>query len=190
MKTNLIQVMSMTEAVLHVPKPNTTILRLLDSEVDRPLPLKHEASFAFVDEMRVDDIHPEHLEYEPDMVVFGDSHFLQMNAFFDQAKAYETVIFHCTAGISRSSAIGILFARYLNRLDLECVICLSHWIRPNPWILSFEKRLHLTSFPEHLIPLRNQLYQQVEAGKPDATFTTIQQLLSAYRNEGSEHRLS
>lgn len=78
--------------------------------------------------------------------------------------------------------MAILFARYLNRLHLECAICLSHWIRPNPWILSFEKDLHLPSFPDHLMPLRNKMYKSLEAGDKEATFQHAIELLKANSN--------
>lgn len=183
MKTKMIKVMSCNEAIRTKPEPNTALLRILDSEWDSETrnltPLNHPASFSFIEHLTVDDIIPSYLEYEPTLVLFNTQHLEQLRSFFEKAKHYETVIFHCSAGISRSSAMGILFARYLNRLDLECVICLSHWIRPNPWILSFENELKLPSFPEHLIPLRNQMYQDVENGDKEVVFQSAVKLLKA-----------
>ena len=183
MKTTMIKVMSCNEAVRTKPEPNTALLRILDSECGSEIrnltPLNHPESYSFIEHLTVDDIIPSYLEYEPELVLFETRHFEQLRAFFEIAENYETVIFHCSAGISRSSAMAILFARYLNRLDLECVICLSHWIRPNPWILSFEKELNLPCFPEHLIPLRKKLYQDVEAGDKGVVFQSAVKLLKA-----------
>lgn len=183
MKTKMIKVMSCNEVVRTHPEPNTALLRILDSEWDTELgkltPLNHPESFSLIEHLTVDDIIPSHLEYEPTLVLFENQHLEQLRSFFEKAKNCETVIFHCSAGISRSSAMGILFARYLNRLDLECVICLSHWIRPNSWILSFEKELYLSSLPEHLIPLRKQMYRDVEAGDKEVVFQSAVKLLKA-----------
>lgn len=175
MRPRSLTVMSARQVSTFQPKPHTALLRILDTELVTAPPLQH--SFDIVHELLVDDILPNYLVYEPQMVAFGDAHVAQLKTFFELAKNYEHVIIHCSAGISRSPAVAILFARHLNRLDLECAICLANWILPNPWILSFEPEFNQHKLPTELMELRNELYRHNKKRDNKAMLNTVQQLL-------------
>lgn len=175
MRPRSLTVMSARQVSTFQPKPHTALLRILDTELVTAPPLQH--SFDLVHELLVDDILPSYLEYEPQMVVFGEAHVTQLQTFFELAKDYEHIIIHCSAGISRSPAVAILFARYLNRIDLECAVCLAHWILPNPWILSFEPEFNQHKIPAELMELRNELHHYVKKRDNEAVLETVQQLL-------------
>lgn len=175
MRPRSLTVMSARQVSTFQPQPHTALLRILDTELVTAPPLQH--SFDMVHELLVDDILPSYLLYEPQMVVFGDVHVTQLKDFFQLAKNYEHIIIHCSAGISRSPAVAILFSRFLNRLDLECAICLANWILPNPWILSFESAFHQHVLPAEVIELRKELYCHVKKRDNEAILSTVQQLL-------------
>lgn len=64
-----------------------------------------------------DDIHSKEHEDE-DLVLMTDFQARQIKEFIDLWKdQVDEIIFHCTAGISRSGAIGTSCARYLNGCD-------------------------------------------------------------------------
>lgn len=176
MNPRSLTVMSARQVSTHEPKPNTALLRILDTELVTAPPLQH--SFDLIHELLVDDILPSYLEYEPQMVAFGNTHVEQLQSFFQLAKNYEHVIVHCSAGISRSPAVAILFARHLNRLDLECSVCLANWILPNPWILSFEGEFNQHKLPAELMSLRNELYRHVKNRDNESILASVQKLLA------------
>jgi len=71
---------------------------------------------------------------ESDIILFNETHASQTIQFLDSLST-ETLIIHCAAGISRSSAIGLFACRYLKLNEQEFLDNHSH-ILPNYYILS------------------------------------------------------
>lgn len=177
-----IQIMGHDEAVLYRPNEKTGIIRLFDSEAIlgnstvRNEPLLHKALFASVYTLVVDDLHSSAEEDYPGSVCFSSKEATCLLEAFQEVRHKDEVIIHCRAGVSRSAAVGILFARYLKRLDLECSIYLNHHIFPNRYILSFQDEMGIERWDSHHEELIERLFQQKIEGNEQEVRQTVEKL--------------
>lgn len=179
---NRIRIFSHDQAVRHYPAPRTGIIRLFDSEAllgesdVRNEPLSHEAKFEKVFVLTVDDIQRSLEDEYPGSVLFSDKHASYLKEVFHECADLDEVIVHCRAGVSRSAAVAILFARYLNRLDLECSLYVNHNIYPNAHILSFQEKMGIAPWSPELQPLLNRLTKQMIEADHESMLVTIEKL--------------
>lgn len=177
-----IQIMGHDEAVMYRPKEKTGIIRLFDSDAIlgnsevRNAPLLYHEEFNFVCTLVVDDLHSSAEEDYPGSVCFSSKEAKRLLEAFEELRQLDEVIVHCRAGVSRSAAVGILFARYLKRLDLECSIYLNHHIFPNRHILSFQDEMGIERWDSHHEELMEQLFQQNIEGNEQEVRQTVKKL--------------
>lgn len=177
-----IQIMGHDEAVGYRPIGKTGIIRLLDSEAllgnsdVRNEPLRHEDLFTLVFPLVVDDLHSSAEEDYPGSVLFSSKEADYLIQAFHPLSEMDEVIVHCRAGVSRSAAVGILFARYLQRLDLECSIYLNHNIFPNRHILSFQGEMGIEKWDSRHDMVMERLFQQVIEGDHESICQSVKKL--------------
>lgn len=177
-----IRIMGHDEAVMYRPNDKTGIIRLFDSEATlgdctvRNEPLLHQDLFDFVFTLVVDDLHSSAEEDYPGSVLFSSNEAELLLEAFDRLGDMDEVIVHCRAGVSRSAAVGILFARYLKRLDLECSIYLNHNIFPNRHILSFQKEMGISPWDKKHDAVIERIFQQVIEGDHESICQSVKKL--------------
>lgn len=179
-----IKVLSHDEAVHYKPSVKTSIIRLLDSDamlkgsnVTNKKLLFHD-DFSSVHELVVDDIKRSFTREYPGSVLFSRKHALYLKDVFEKCKEDEEVIVHCRAGVSRSGAVAILLARYLERIDLECDIYLNHNILPNSHILSFQDRMGIPSWDKKYDKHMDMLTKQMLGADHESMVYTVDKILA------------
>lgn len=55
--------------------------------------------------------------------------------FFEEHRACDHMVIHCWAGISRSSAVGLLWTRFKGNKEAEALILENDLFQPNPLVL-------------------------------------------------------
>jgi predicted protein tyrosine phosphatase len=78
------------------------------------------------------DVKPTY-SYE-DEILFNKDHARQIISFVNNLKEIDTLVIHCHAGVSRSGAVGVFLAKYLN-VDFEKFKEENKNISPNEYIL-------------------------------------------------------
>lgn len=153
-----IRIMSHDEAVRYRPSVSTMMIRVLDSDAcigdsgEGNEALRYADDFKVVFSVVVDDIKRDVSDEYPGMVLFSEMHADWLCGVFDcgyglgDFAGIEEAVVHCRAGVSRSAAIGVLFARYLKRIDMECGIYLNHDVLPNSHILSFAEYMGIEAY--------------------------------------------
>jgi predicted protein tyrosine phosphatase len=69
-----------------------------------------------------------------DEILFNKDHARQIISFVNNLKEIDTLVIHCHAGVSRSGAVGVFLAKYLN-VDFEKFKEENKNISPNEYIL-------------------------------------------------------
>lgn len=69
-----------------------------------------------------------------DEILFNKNHAKQIISFVNNLKEIDTLVIHCHAGVSRSGAVGVFLAKYLN-VDYERFKKENKNIFPNEYIL-------------------------------------------------------
>ena len=85
-----------------------------------------------------------HDYYKPlqDVVLMSDEDAQKIKQFITGNE--ETVYVHCTAGISRSGAIGTFLSEYFNGKDSKehKHFLNTHWLQPNTWVYEKMKKAY------------------------------------------------
>lgn len=180
-----IRIMSHDEAVRYRPSVSTMMIRVLDSDAcigdsgEGNEALRYADDFMNVFSIVVDDIQRDVSDEYPGMVLFSEMHADWLSGVFDSGyglgdlKGLEEVVIHCRAGVSRSAAIGVLFARYLKRIDLECGIYLNRDVLPNRYILSFSEYMGIEAYEGRDADLIARLTRQMIESDHEGMVATI-----------------
>lgn len=87
-----------------------------------------------------DDIGPTLKEQEPSLVLFDESMAKAIIKFWEKNKGKKFIL-HCTAGISRSGAVGN-FIRQVENLNYESFKTDNPQILPNMWVLDVLSKVY------------------------------------------------
>lgn len=134
-----IYILSREQAAIFKPTGKTSMIRILEPEGD-DLEIRHAKEFYKIKEVRFHDIKRE-IE-EEGVVSFNKEMGRDLRDFFEEILGSDTVVFHCHAGISRSSAVALSFARFNGNKSMERAILKSEKYLPNDFVLEIMEDLN------------------------------------------------
>lgn len=118
--------------------PRSVLIRILEpSYLSSGIPYEIQTihHYQAVLDLYFDDIREKREDIEDLSWTLFQSHYVEQLVEFLQAHPCDEINVHCSAGISRSSALMICIARLFNLKEIETTIWQSQQFSPNPFML-------------------------------------------------------
>lgn len=162
-----IYILSCKDALSHQPRhEDAVIIRIFDQSGDIP-PLMGSYNDELV--LRFDDYTPS--TSNPVHVLFNKAHAKLVIDFFKEHRRTKEIVFHCTAGISRSAALAVMFTRFIGQENMEKPIWDDLFFDPNHHVIQvMEQEMTKQGL------LKNRIYAKEGLKRIHDYFTLMQEI--------------